>query len=199
MSERFQSATDSLIGRAVLRPLAENWWVLLLRGIVAIAFGVAAFVLPGVTLLSLIYIWGIYALTDGILALWAAFAGAGAEKGQRWWLGLVGVSGIIAGLAAFFWPGLTATVLLALIASWAIFVGVMQIWGAIQLRKEMNGEWMLILSGVLQVAFGAILILQPQAGALSLVWIVGTIAIVLGLTYVGLAFRLKPFAQAAAA
>lgn len=175
----------------VLRELAENWWLLLLRGIAAIAFGFLAFVWPGLTLLTLVFLWGIYAIADGILALWAAIASKGGEIAPRWWLAVVGIAGILAGALAFIWPGMTALVLLMFIASWAIVIGVLQIWGAIRLRKEIEGEWLLALSGVLSVAFGVIMFAQPGTGALAVVWLIGWFAILAGCVYIGLAFQLK--------
>ena len=174
-----------------LRELAENWWLLLLRGIAAIAFGLLAFSWPGLTLLTLVLMWGIYAIADGILALWAAIASKGGEIAPRWWLAVVGIAGILAGALAFVWPGMTALVLLMFIASWAIVIGVLQIWGAIRLRKEIEGEWLLGLSGVLSVAFGVIMFTQPGAGALAVVWLIGWFAILAGCVYIGLAFQLK--------
>jgi uncharacterized membrane protein HdeD (DUF308 family) len=174
-----------------LRELAENWWLLLLRGLAAIAFGLLAFSWPGLTLLTLVLMWGIYAVADGILALWAAIASKGGEIAPRWWLAVVGIAGVLAGALAFVWPGMTALVLLMFIASWAIVIGVLQIWGAIRLRKEIEGEWLLGLSGVLSVAFGVIMFTQPGAGALAVVWLIGWFAILAGCVYIGLAFQLK--------
>jgi uncharacterized membrane protein HdeD (DUF308 family) len=95
----------------LLSSLADNWWLLLLRGVAAIAFGILAFFWPGLTLLTLTLLWGIYALADGLLALWAAIAAKG-DMAPRWWLGLTGVIGILAGLVAFIYPGTTTLVLL---------------------------------------------------------------------------------------
>jgi uncharacterized membrane protein HdeD (DUF308 family) len=180
-----------------LRELAENWWLLLLRGIAAIAFGLLAFLWPGLTLLTLVFLWGIYAIADGILALWAAIASKGGEIAPRWWLAVVGIAGILAGTLAFVWPGMTALVLLMFIASWAIVIGVLQIWGAIRLRKEIEGEWLLALSGVLSIAFGVIMFAQPGAGALAVVWLIGWFAILAGCVYIGLAFQLKKHKRSA--
>lgn len=174
-----------------LRELAENWWLLLLRGIAAIAFGILAFVWPGLTLLTLTYMWGFYAIADGVLALWAAIAGRGGEVAPRWWLAVVGVAGILVGLLAFVYPGMTALVLLMFIATWAIVIGVLQIWGAIRLRREIEGEWLLGLSGLLSIAFGVIMFARPGAGALALVWLIGWFAILAGCVYIALAFQLR--------
>ena len=180
-----------------LRELAENWWLLLLRGIAAIAFGILAFVWPGLTLLALTLMWGFYAIADGVLALWAAIASKGGEMAPRWWLAIVGIAGVIAGLLTFVWPGMTALILLIFIASWAIVIGVLQIWGAIRLRKEIEGEWLLGLNGVLWVAFGVIMFAQPGAGALALIWWIGSFAILAGCVYIALAFQLKKYKRPA--
>lgn len=151
---------------------------------------------PGITLLSLTLLWGAYALADGVLALWAAISGKGAEIASRWWLAVVGIAGILAGLLTFGLPGTAMQVLLIFISSWAIVIGAMQIWGAIQLRKEIEGEWLLIVSGLLSIAYGIILIVQPSAGALALVWLIGWYAILLGVDYVALAVRLRKYKSA---
>jgi uncharacterized membrane protein HdeD (DUF308 family) len=193
----FHPSQPSPFLRLALRELAENWWLLLLRGIAAIAFGVLAFTWPGLTLLTLILMWGIYAIADGVLALWAAIAGRGGEIAPRWWLAVVGIAGILAGLLTFVWPDMTALVLLMFIAGWAIVIGVLQIWGAIRLRKEIPDEWLLGLSGVLSVAFGVLMFAQPGAGALAVVWLIGWFAILAGCVYIALAFQLKKYKRPA--
>jgi hypothetical protein len=115
-----------LAGPALLRALADNWWLLLLRGIASVAFGCLAFFWPGLTLLTLTFLWGAYAASDGVFALWAAVSGQGGEMAPRWWLAVVGVAGILAGVLAFVWPGMTALVLLMFVASWAIIIGVLR-------------------------------------------------------------------------
>ena len=190
-STQIQPGRPSPLLGLLLRELAENWWLLLLRGIAAIAFGILAFGWPGLTLLALTLMWGIYAIADGILALWAAIASKGGEMAPRWWLAIVGIAGVVAGLLTFVWPGMTALILLIFIASWAIVIGVFQIWGAIRLRKEIEGEWLLALSGLLSVVFGVIMFAQPGAGALALVWLIGSFAILAGCVYIALAFQLK--------
>jgi uncharacterized membrane protein HdeD (DUF308 family) len=183
-------------GRELLRSLAENWWLLLLRGVAAIIFGMLAFFWPGLTLLSLTLLWGAYAFADGIFALWAAIAGKGAvETSTRWWLAASGIVSVLAGLVALFWPGVTTLVLLMLIASWAVIIGVLHIWGAIELRKEVQGEWLLALYGVLWIGFGVLMFAQPGAGALALVWMIGWCAILSGCMSIALAFRLKTYKQ----
>src|SRR3954471_13552925 len=177
------------LGPALVHALAKNWWLLLLRGIAAIVFGVLAFAWPGLTLLTLILFYGAFALVDGVLAIIAAITGG--SPAPRWWLAIIGLLGIAAGLLTFFMPGLSALVLLFFIAGWAIATGVFQIIGAIQLRKEIDNEWLLILGGIISVLFGIGVMLAPGAGALALVWVIGTYAVIIGVLLVALAFRLK--------
>jgi uncharacterized membrane protein HdeD (DUF308 family) len=176
-------------GGLILPVLAKYWWLILLRGIVAIIFGVLAFAWPGITLLTLILFYGAFALADGVLAL--AHAIMGGNVGSRWWLALVGIAGIVAGLVTFFMPGVTALVLLFFIAGWAIALGVFQIIGAIRLRKEIDNEWLIGLSGALSVLFGVVLLVAPGAGILGLIWVIASYAIVFGIMLVMEAFKLK--------
>jgi uncharacterized membrane protein HdeD (DUF308 family) len=177
----------------LLRSLADNWWLLLLRGIAAIAFGVLSFFWPSLTLITLTLLWGAYALTDGIIAIWAAFNASGGDAGPRWWLGLSGVVGILAGVVTFYYTGETTLVLLMFIAVWAIIIGALQIWGAIALRKVLQREWLLILNGGLSIAFGVILMAQPGAGALAFVWMIAWYAIFFGGLYIALALKLRQY------
>jgi uncharacterized membrane protein HdeD (DUF308 family) len=178
----------------LLHGLAKNWWLLLLRGIAAIIFGILAFAWPGITLLSLVILYGAYALVDGVLSIAAAVGGGGGAT-PRWWLIVVGLLGIAAGLLTFFWPQITALVLLMFIGAWALIHGVFEIIGAIRLRKEIDNEWMLILSGALSVIFGAAMLIMPGAGALALIWVIGAYSIIFGILFVGFAFRLKKHAH----
>ncbi len=178
------------VAHKLLRGLADRWWLLLARGVAAIAFGVLAFAWPGITVLALTFLFGAYVLVDGVLSLGAAITGRGGV-GPRWWLAVVGAAGVLAGVLAFAWPAMTAVVLLVFIASWAIVTGIMEIIGAVRLRKEIEGEWMLILGGALSVAFGALLIARPGVGAVAMIWMIGAFAILLGVTFVVLALRLR--------
>ncbi len=174
--------------------LGDSWWLLLLRGVAAIAFGVLAIFWPAITLISLTLLWGAYTIVDGVFALWAAISGrAGARMGPRWWLAISGVVSILAGLAAFFWPGMTAFILLIFIGIWAIIIGVLTIWGAIQARKEIEGEWVLGLFGLLSILFGLLVLFQPGAGALSLIWTIAGYSIAAGILLIVLAFRARKF------
>lgn len=177
--------------RPMLRALAANWWLMLLRGVAGVIFGILAFMWPGITVLSLTLLWGAYALVDGVASLWAAITGGGA--GSRGWLLLVGLLGIAAGIIAFVWPVGTAGVLLVFIAVWAVALGILQIWGAIKLRKEIEGEWLLILSGAISIIFGLVLVMQPLAGAVAVAWMIATFAIIFGVDHIVLAFKLRQY------
>ena len=176
--------------RPMLHALAKNWWLVLLRGIAGIVFGLLAFAWPGLTLLTLVLFYGAYALIDGIVALATALTGS-AKPIPTWWLVVVGLLGIAAGLVTFLWPGITAFVLILFIGAWAIAHGIFEIIGAIQLRHEIDNEWMLILAGALSVIFGIVVLAAPGAGALGLVWAIGAYSIVFGGLLAGLSLRLR--------
>jgi uncharacterized membrane protein HdeD (DUF308 family) len=174
----------------MLAMLARNWWALALRGVFAIIFGVLALIWPGLTLLILITLFGAYALVDGIFAVIAGIASYG--RNERWWAVLLeGVAGIIFGVLTFLWPGTTALVLVYFIAAWALLTGILEIVAAIRLRKEIEGEWMLIISGILSIILGLYMIVAPGAGALGLTWLIGAYAIMFGILLIILAFRLR--------
>jgi uncharacterized membrane protein HdeD (DUF308 family) len=178
----------------MLRTITHYWWAILLRGIVAILFGIAAFIWPGPTIEVLVLLFGAYALLDGIVAVIVGIQQYG--ETQRWWAVLLeGIAGIVLGVLTFLWPGTTATVLLAFIAAWAIVTGVFEIAAAIELRKVIEGEWMMILAGALSVLFGVLLILQPTAGAVAIIWLLGAYAIVFGVLLSILAFELRRLGQ----
>ncbi len=162
----------------------HNWWLMLLRGIFAIIFGLIALLVPRIALLALIYVFAAYALVDGILAVVVAVAER--RSLPRWgWLLVEGVAGIIVGILAFAWPGVTALVLLYFVAAWAIVTGVMEIAAAVTI-----GSWLAGLAGVLSIVFGIILFVHPGAGLLSILWLVGIYAIVFGIVLIVHAFQL---------
>lgn len=179
--------------RPMLDALARNWWLILLRGVLAILFGVLAFIWPGITLITLIFLYGAFAFADGILSIAAAIRGG--SPVPRWWLALIGAFGIAAGVLTAVWPQITALVLLLFIAGWAIATGVLQIIGAIKLRDEIDDEWLLIASGVLSVAFGVLLALWPGAGALAMILVIGAFAILEGVLLVFFSLRLRKHAE----
>ena len=175
----------------MLLGLTKRWWVLLLNGLAAIAFGVIAFMRPGITLFALVFLFGIYAFADGITAISASLA-TRTQRGQSWWqMLLIGILGILAGFTAFMWPHITAVALLIVIGVWAIIRGVMEIIAAIELRKVIEHEWILGLAGVASLLFGAILLARPGVGALAMVWVIGAFALVHGVLLTALSFRVK--------
>ena len=174
--------------------LARNWWALALRGLVAIAFGLAAFVLPGVTLAILVMLFGAYALVDGVFAIVAGVRAA--EHHERWWSVLLeGVGSILAGALAFVWPAITAVVLLYVIGFWAIVTGVLKIVSAVRVRRHLPGEVVHGLNGVISVLFGIFLVVVPGVGLLAVVWWIAGYALFRGALLVTLAFRLRRHAQ----
>ena len=179
--------------RPILDGLARNWWLILLRGICAIVFGLLTILWPGLSLFTLVILYGVFALFDGGLAIGAAIMGD--TPAPRWWLALVGVFGIAAGAVTLLWPGITGLVLLFFIAGWAIAAGVFEIVGAIRLRKEIQGEWWLIATGVVSVLFGALILMFPGAGALGLAFAIAWFAILYGALLVGLSLRLRKHAE----
>lgn len=187
------NAAPSLEG-LVKSALHRSWWLLLLRGIAAVAFGVLTFVWPQISLLTLIMVYGVYALIDGVLALIAAIRGGGMVP--RWWLALGGAVSILAAVVAFAWPGLTALVLVYLIGFWSILRGVLEIIGAIRLRNEIANEWTLGVAGALSVIFGLILVFMPGAGALGLLWLIAAWAVLFGLLLIWVAFKVRKLAKA---
>jgi uncharacterized membrane protein HdeD (DUF308 family) len=182
-----------------MQTIVDNWWAFVFRGIVAILFGVLTFLMPGMALLTLVFLYGFYAMADGIFNIIAAFRRNG-SSGPPWWALLIsGVFGLIAGLIAFFLPGITALVLLYLIAAWAVVTGTMSIVAAIRLRKQIRGEWVLALSGVLSIIFGVLLAVFPGPGALAVVLWIGAYAIVFGVLLIVLGFKLRKIKRAVTA
>lgn len=170
--------------------LSRYWWVLALRGLIAIVFGILALIWPALTLLTLIYLFGAYVLVDGIFAVITGIRSYG--ENERWWAALLeGIAGIIIGILTFLWPEVTGLVLLYFIAAWAVVTGIFEIVAAIQMRRAITGEWLMILSGILSVVFGVALVIFPGPGALALTWLIGAYAIVFGILFIILAFRLR--------
>ena len=178
----------------VLGQIARNWWVFLLRGIVAILFGVLAFLRPGITLEALVLLFAFWALFDGVFSLIGSVGAA--EAREPWWpLVLIGLLGIAAGILTLRYPGVTALALLFVIAFWSILRGIIEIVAAVRLRDLIKGEWWLILGGIASIAFGVLLVMYPESGLLAVVWLLGIYAVIFGITQIMLGFRLKGVAS----
>lgn len=174
--------------------LKNSWWKYLLRGLIAIVFGVVAMIKPDQALQGMVLAFGAFALMDGTLAVFAGISLA--PIFNRWWAVLLeGVAGVIIGLVTFFYPNITALVLFYLISVWAIVTGILEIVTAIQLRRVITGEWKLILSGLLSIVFGVLMFVYPAAGAVSVVWTVGFYAIAFGILEISLAFHMHSLSR----
>jgi uncharacterized membrane protein HdeD (DUF308 family) len=171
----------------MLSMLSENWWVLALRGLLAVLFGFAALVLPLGTLEAVGRLFGVYAILEGVLV---ALIGM---RGTRYRGAFIaeGAFGIVAGLVALAWPGVTALLLLYVVAIWAILSGIAEMITAVALRREIEGEWILFLVGVLSVVLGVAMVVLSGVGVLSLIWLVGLYALAVGVAMIVLAFRAR--------
>ena len=170
----------------MLKGLADSWWTFAIRGVIALLFGIGALSYPVPTVLVLIIFFGVYALIDGVTAL---VMGIGEKKRPAYLL--LGLVSIAAGVFAIARPGATALALLWLIGVWAVVRGVGEIMAAIQIRKEVEGEWAIALSGVISILFGVFVLARPGAGALALVWLIAIYAFASGLLKLMLGFKLR--------
>ncbi len=179
----------------MLGVLARNWWALLIRGIAAVVFGVLAFAWPGATIIAIIILFGAYAFVDGVFAIVAAVRAA--QSHERWWPFLLeGIVGIAIGAIVYFEPRVAGFALYLTVAIWAFLTGILEIAAAIQLRKQIANELWLILGGVLSLIFGILMIWQPLAGAIAIVWVIGAYAIIFGIMMIALSLRLRKHATA---
>ena len=168
----------------------RNWWLLVLRGVFAILFGLLSFLWPGITLASLVLLFGAYALANGIFAIVMGIRAPSGSPGKAATV-LLGLLSIAAAAVTVFYPGITALSLVLVIAAWAIVTGVLEIAAGIKLRHLLSGSWVLVLSGALSVVFGVLLIAMPGPGALSLVWLIGAYAFAFGVLLLVAAFRFR--------
>ena len=175
----------------MLEVMSRNWWMLLIRGIAAVVFGLAIiFVWPPLVLQTLVLVFAVYAVVDGVFAI---ISGIRNREMPRWWaVVLEGIIGIVAGIGAFLFPGLALITFLYIVAFWAIATGVMQIIAALQLRKEIDNELWLILGGVLSVIFGIVLLFgDPATNLVTLLWVYGALVIGFGVMLILVSFRLR--------
>lgn len=189
---RTEPEEDSTVRVSLMRGIARNWWTFLVRGLLAIAFGLAALVWPDVTLLVLVILFAAYALVDGTISVIFGLTGRDAV---RWWMVLWGLVGVAVGIVVFLSPGIGALALVYAIAAWAIIRGAMEIAAAITWRNEIRNEWVLIVAGALSIIVGGALALFPGTGALAVVWLIGAYAVVFGALMLIVAFRLRDLRQ----
>jgi uncharacterized membrane protein HdeD (DUF308 family) len=163
---------------------------LIIRGIVGVVFGFLSFLWPGVTIAILVTIFAWYAMIDGITNLVLGLKRSDGNAHQ-WSTILGGLTGIAVGVLAFVWPGITALALVWFIAAWALVTGVFAIVTAIRLRRELKGEWILMLIGVMSMAFGVLIFAFPAAGAVGIAWVLGAYAAATGILLIALGIRLR--------
>jgi uncharacterized membrane protein HdeD (DUF308 family) len=169
--------------------LVRNWWVPVLRGVLGILFGFLVFAYPRTAVTVFVYLFGAYALVDGVIALALAFD---VSRG-RGWLILSGIAGIAAGILTFLYPSATALALVYIVAAWAIITGIFEIVAAFEWRQVLSDMWMLGLAGVLSIILGVLLFSSPSAGLIAWAYLIGIYAIVYGVLYIVAGFRLKSF------
>ena len=176
------------------KELTRDSWLLIVRGILAIALGILAFVFPAPTLAVLIFVFGAYAIFDGVLAI---MAGIGANARPNWWLVAGGVGAIAIGIYTFFQPGTTAEALVLVVGVFAIVTGVAELAAAVTVGSAIGHRFLLTLSGIVALAFGVLLIMSPGTGILSVLWLVGFYAIFAGVMYIAMGFGVRDVADAA--
>jgi uncharacterized membrane protein HdeD (DUF308 family) len=174
--------------------IAENWWSLVIRGVIGVLVGILTFFWPAITLQALVLLFGAYALLDGVFSFIGAWYASRAH--ERWGvLILEGIAGIVAAAVTVLFPAITALALVLIIAAWAIVTGVLEIVAAIKLRRHIQGEWLLALAGIASIAFGVLVTIAPLAGALVIALWVGAYALVTGVLMIILGFRLRSWAK----
>ena len=187
---RMELGGERAPGRELLAALlAQNWWAIGLRGVLAIVFGLIALFLPGATMLSLVIVFAIYAFVDGVFGIVSAVRAA--QAGQRWGLLVFeGLVNIAVAVIAVLWPGITVVAFVLLVAVWAIITGALELAAAFRLGTE-DGRWWLVVGGLVSLVYGALLVIAPMIGAVVLTWWLGAYALIFGVSLVVLAFKLK--------
>jgi uncharacterized membrane protein HdeD (DUF308 family) len=174
----------------MIETLKRHWWVPVIRGIAAIVFGIIAFVYPGITIATLVLLFGAWILIDGIFRVIGAIGHRASDPDWGWHI-VIGIIGIIVGFLTFHAPQITALALIIYIAAWALMIGATEIAFAIRVRREIKGEWFLILMGLASIAFAILLLWNPIAGAAAVIWLIAWYAVVLGILAIFFGFRLK--------
>src|SRR2546428_2438365 len=177
----------------IIETLKRHWWVPVIRGIAAIVFGVVALRYPGLTVATLVLFFGAWVLIDGVFRIVGAIAGRASDPEWGFHL-IIGIIGIMIGFLTFRAPLITALALIIYIAAWALMIGATEIAFAIKLRREIKGEWFLILMGLVSIVFAVMLLWNPAVGAAALIWIMAWYAVILGVLGIIFGFRLRRFA-----
>ncbi|HEX6270096.1 MAG TPA: HdeD family acid-resistance protein [Anaerolineales bacterium] len=169
---------------------ARNWRLVVLRGILAILFGVMAFGWPSMTWIILIMMFGVYTLADGLVALGTGLSRTNGSP--RWWTVLLeGVLSLAAAVVALLWPEIIALIMVFVIAGWAVLTGILEIVAAIRLRAEIKNEWLLALGGLVSIALGVFLFFQPVTGGIAIIWTLAAYAMIFGVLLIALGLRLR--------
>ncbi|MBV8602433.1 MAG: HdeD family acid-resistance protein [Candidatus Eremiobacteraeota bacterium] len=188
--------TQAIAGLPGVQALKEHWWALLIRGIVAILFGIVCFAETGAAIYALVLIIGAFFVIDGVLMVVGAIRSSSASNTAQWWWQIIGgIVGIAAGVLTFMWPGITALTLTIFVGAWAIVTGIFELMTAIRLRKVIPNEWLWIINGILSIILGVLIFMYPGGGIVALTWLLGFYAILAGITMLALAFRLRGLAH----
>jgi uncharacterized membrane protein HdeD (DUF308 family) len=174
----------------LIETVKRHWWVPVLRGVAAIIFGVIAFTHPVMAAATLVLFFGAWVLIDGIFRVIGAIGHRDSDSDWGWQI-VIGILGIIIGLLTFHAPGVTALALVIYIAAWALMIGATEIVLAIKMRREIKGEWLLVLMGLASIIFAVLLLWNPIAGAAALIWIIAWYAVIIGVLAIVFGFRLR--------
>jgi uncharacterized membrane protein HdeD (DUF308 family) len=175
--------------------LGLSWGWVVARGIACILLGVLALAWPGVTWMTLVALFAVFALAEGLANIVSAVRGGAAGRPRWWVLLLEGLLSVAAAIVAVMWPRATTLAFVWLLGVWGIVTGVLEIVAAVRLRAIIGREWALGMAGALSIAFGVVLLFRPAAGTLALIWWFGSYALVFGALLVGVGFRLRRFAH----
>jgi uncharacterized membrane protein HdeD (DUF308 family) len=168
----------------------KHWWHVAVRGLIALLFGIMLLAWPGVSLFIVAILFGAFAFVDGIFTLVAA-VNYKAGAGQRAWLFVRGILGIIVGIVTFFWPAITELALVLLIGAWALVTGIMELNFAFRSVRETGAKWLFAVSGILSIILGILLLVRPIAAIIAVIWIIGAYAVIAGIVLIVLGFRLR--------
>lgn len=168
---------------------SRNWWVFLIGGIASIVFGILAFINPGVALLVLAMFFAAFVLVDGAVNIWGAVTN---READGWWIMLLlGIAGVVVGGYALMVPPVSMLALLYVVAFIAMFMGLTAIYLGWKIRAEVEGEWVLIIAGIMSVLFALLMIFRPGIGGVSFVYLIATWAILIGALRISFAFKIR--------